>query len=196
MRRCAGRSIARVWRQQATTDGRKAYSGRMNTFPLSLHRQLQKLLPFDQLADQLLGVLVFATMLPLLTLIGFLLLAPSDWQTTTLIALVAVASLSALGIAAWLMRTLVAPVALSRLALYAYRREQRLLPMPLDLDGEVGSLINDLRATIETCERQRQIFAEQAEWAFRNKRSPLLDSRGVPRAVAGERIPGDRMASL
>lgn len=168
----------------------------MNTFPLSLYRRLQALLPFDQLADKLLGVLIFATTLPLLTLIGFLLLAPSDWQMTTLIALVAIATLSALGIATWLTRTLVAPVALARLALYAYRREQRLLPLPLDLDGEVGSLINDLRATIETCERQRQIFAEQAEWAFRNKRSPLLDKHGVPRAVAGERPSNDRIVSL
>lgn len=158
----------------------------MNNFPISLYRRLQALLPFDLLADKLLGVLIFTSLLPLASLIMFLSLAPAHWQTTTLIGLMAVVTLSTLGLSVWMMRALLAPVALARFALYAYRREQRLLPLPLDLDGEVGSLMNDLRATIETCERQRQIFAEQAEWAFRNKQSPLLDSRGVPRAVVGE----------
>ena len=160
----------------------------MDRFPLKPYRQLQTLLPFDLLADKLLGVLVFATTLPLLALIGFLLFAPADWSTRTLLALAAVATLSALGVSVWLIRIVVAPVSLARLALYAYRREQRLLPLPGDLDGEVGGLIGDLRATIETCERQRQIFAEQAEWAIRNKSSPLLDRSGVPRVAAAERM--------
>lgn len=157
----------------------------MNRFPLKLYRQLQTLLPFDLLADKLLGVLVFATTLPLLALIGFLLFAPSQWSTRTLLALAAVATLSALGVSVWLIRIVVAPVSLARVALYAYRREQRLLPLPDDLDGEVGGLIGDLRATIETCERQRQIFAEQVEFAFRQKPSPLLDHHGTPRSVVG-----------
>ena len=158
----------------------------MNTFPLALYRRLQAVLPFELLADKLLGVLIFTSLLPLATLIGFVTMAPAPWQTTTLLGLMAVVTLGSLGLGVWVMRTLVAPVTLARFALYAYRREQRRLPLPLDLDGEVGSLMNDLQATIETCERQRQIFAEQAEWAFRNKPSPLLDSRGIARASTSQ----------
>lgn len=167
----------------------------MKQFPLPLYRRLQAVLPFEQLADRLLVLLALAAALPTLAAIGFVLLAPEGWQPATLIGVVLVAALSGLGLASYAMRVLVMPVTLSRMALYGYRREQRLLPLPLDLDGEVGSLINDLRATIETCERQRQIFAEQAEWAFRNKRSPLLDSRGVPRAASVTPFTAERPAA-
>src|SRR3546814_12195502 len=84
------------------------------------------------------------------------------------------ATLAGLGLSLWLAHGLLAPVSLARLALHAYRREQRLLPLPLDLDGEAGGLLSDLRATIETCERQRQIFAEQADWDFSSSTSSQL----------------------
>ena len=160
----------------------------MNTFPLPLYRRLQLLLPFDLLVDKLLGAILLASLPPLLALVATLLLAPAPLSAATLIGLVAIVTLLSLGAAVWLMRVLIAPVTLAQLALYAYRREQRLLPLPLDLDGEVGSLMSDLRAPIETCERQRQIFAEQAEWAFRNKSSPLLDQNGSPRALRERRM--------
>ncbi|WP_028008473.1 hypothetical protein [Solimonas flava] len=158
----------------------------MKTFPLERYRRLRPLLPFDLLADQLYGVLVFAGGMPLVVLIGFLLLAPDDWQPQTLIAWAAGATLLSLALAIWLTHALLAPVSLARYALHAYRREQRLLPLPPDLHGEAGGLLNDLRATIETCERQRQIFAEQADWAFRGKRSPLLGAGGAPRCAAND----------
>src|SRR3546814_2593318 len=94
------------------------------------------------------------------------------------------ATLAGLGLSLWLAHGLLAPVSLARLALHAYRREQRLLPLPLDLDGEAGGLLSDLRATIETCERQRQIFAEQADWAFRSSTSsPLPANNGATHAT-------------
>ncbi|MGH8446218.1 MAG: hypothetical protein ACREVL_13180 [Solimonas sp.] len=155
----------------------------MKKFPLERYRRLRQLLPFDLLADKLYGVLVFACSTPLLVLIGFLLLAPSDWHPQTLLLWTAGATLLTLAVAVWLTHALLAPVSLARLALHAYRREQRLLQLPTDLDGEVGGLLNDVRATIETCERQRQIFAEQADWAFRGKPSPLLNSNGAPRRL-------------
>lgn len=159
----------------------------MQNLPLSRYRRLRSWLPFDRLADKFYGVLVLASMTPLMVMIAFLLLAPQDWRTEHLLIWTTGATLTALACSLWLAHGLLAPVSLARLALHAYRREQRLLPLPLDLDGEAGGLLNDLRATIETCERQRQIFAEQADWAFRSKASPLLASNGAPRAVAARR---------
>ncbi|NGY05665.1 hypothetical protein [Solimonas terrae] len=157
----------------------------MQSLPLSRYRRLRSWLPFDRLADKFYGVLVLASMTPLLVMIGFLLFAPQNWQPERLLGWTTAATLLALGLSIWLTHALLAPVTLARLALHAYRREQRLLPLPLDLDGEAGGLLNDLRATMETCERQRQIFAEQADWAFREKSSPLLDGQGAPRRRTG-----------
>ena len=156
----------------------------MTTYPIERYRRLRHLLPFEQLADKLYGVLVFACTMPLMAVVGMLLLAPAHWQPHTLIACTAAVTAATLGLSIWLAHAILAPVSLSRLALHAYRREQRLLPLPTDLDGEAGGLLNDLRATIETCERQRQVFAEQADWAFRGKRSPLLAANGAPRQTA------------
>lgn len=155
----------------------------MQSLPLHRYRRLRNWLPFERLTDKFYGVLVLASMTPLLVMIGFLLLAPRNWTAEHLLIWTTGATLLALALALWLTHGLLAPVSLARLALHAYRREQRLLPLPPDLDGEAGGLLNDLRATIETCERQRLIFAEQADWAFRSKPSPLLTSNGAPRAV-------------
>jgi hypothetical protein len=152
----------------------------MNKLPLERYRRLRPLLPFDALADKLYGVLVFACSTPLLVLIGVILLGSERWQTQTLIGIAGAATVATLGLSIWLTHAVLAPVSLARLALHAYRREQRLLALPADLDGEAGGLLNDIRATIETCERQRLVFAEQADWAFRGKRSPLLSSNGAP----------------
>src|SRR3546814_16451166 len=70
------------------------------------------------------------------------------------------ATLAGLGLSLWLAHGLLAPVSLARLALHAYRREQRLLPLPLDLDGEAGGLLSDLRATIETRSEERRVGKE------------------------------------
>lgn len=155
----------------------------MQELPINRYRHLRSWLPFDRLTDKFYGVLVLASMTPLLVMISFLLLAPRNWTTEHLLICATVATLLVLALSLWLAHGLLAPVSLARLALHAYRREQRLLLLPLDLDGEAGGLLNDLRATIETCERQRQIFAEQADWAFRSKPSPLLTSNGAPRSV-------------
>lgn len=159
-------------------------AGVMQSLPLQRYRRLRALLPFDLLSDKLYGVLLFACAAPLLVQIGFLLFAPQDWQVHSLLAWTAGATLLTLGLSIWLLHGLLAPVTLARLALHAYRREQRLLPLPADLDGEAGGLLRDLRATLETCEHQRQIFAEQADWAFRGKSSPLLGEQGVVRRHA------------
>lgn len=153
----------------------------MQTLPLHRYRQLRHWLPFEQLADKFYGVLVLASMTPLLVMIGFLLFAPQHWQPERLLGWITAATLLALALSVWLTHALLAPVTLARLALHAYHREQRLLPVPLDLDGEAGGLLSDLRATIEACERQRQIFAEQADRAFRDKPSPLPGDRGTAR---------------
>lgn len=156
----------------------------MQDLPVHRYRQLRGWLPFDRLSDKFYGVLMLASATPLLVTIGFLLFAADGWRPEQLLAWICGASLLGLGASVWLAHGLLAPITLARLALHAYRREQRLLPLPLDLDGEAGGLLNDLRATIETCERQRQIFAEQADWAFRGQRSPLLDERGTARALS------------
>ena len=155
----------------------------MNKLPLKRYRRLRHLLPFDLLADKLYGVLVFACSTPLIVLIGVLLFGADQWRPATLIGVATVATLATLSLSIWLTHAILAPVSLARIALHAYRREHRLLALPSDLDGEAGGLLNDIRATIETCERQRQVFAEQADWAFRGKRSPLLSSNGAPRRV-------------
>jgi hypothetical protein len=157
----------------------------MQTLPLHRYRQLRHWLPFDQLADKFYGVLVLASMTPLLVMIGFLLFAPQHWQPERLLGWTTVATLFALALSIWLTHALLAPVTLARLALHAYQREQRLLPMPLDLDGEAGGLINDLHATIEACERQRQIFAEQADRAFREQPRSLPGERDIARRAPG-----------
>ena len=102
----------------------------MTTYPIERYRRLRHLLPFEQLADKLYGVLVFACTMPLTVVVGMLLLAPAHWQPHTLIACTATATVATLGLSIWLAHAILAPVSLSRLALHAYRREQRLLPLP------------------------------------------------------------------
>ncbi|WP_028080123.1 hypothetical protein [Solimonas soli] len=155
----------------------------MYKLPLQRYRRLRHLLPFDLLADKLYGVLVFACTAPLLVLSGVTIFADRPWPMHLLLGVVGLASVATLLLAIWLTHAIVAPVSLARRALHAYHREHRVLALPDDLDGEAGGLLSDVRATLEICERQRLVFAEQADWAFRGKRSPLLASNGTPRHV-------------
>src|SRR3546814_16262459 len=94
-------------------------------------------------------------MTPLLVMIGFLLLAPMGWRTEHLLLWTMGATLAGLGLSLWLAHGLLAPVSLARLALHAYRREQRLLPLPLDLDGAARRLLHHLPPSLETCTSPR-----------------------------------------
>ncbi|NKF20806.1 hypothetical protein [Solimonas marina] len=151
----------------------------MQDLPVHRYRRLSSWMPFDRISDHFYGVLVFTCALPPVAAAVCMLAGLT--APAALVAWVGGAACVSLAISIWLMHGLLAPVSLAREALRAYRREQRVVPLPLDLGGEGGGLLNDLRATIETCERQRQIFSEQVEWAFRSKPSPLLDDLGAPR---------------
>src|SRR3546814_4611534 len=71
------RLFAAVWRPRPQHAGRAAYSAAaMQELPVNRYRRLRSWLPFDRLADKFYGVLVLASMTPLLVMIGFLLLAP------------------------------------------------------------------------------------------------------------------------
>ncbi|MFT4045849.1 MAG: hypothetical protein QM661_04045 [Solimonas sp.] len=154
----------------------------MHTLPLQRYRRLRTLLPFDLLVDQLYGVLVFACSMPLVVLTLVMVFFVDRWPPHLVIGAAGAATLVTLGLSVWMVHAILAPVTLARLALHAYHREQRLLALPADLTGEAGGLIGDVRTTLETCERQRLVFAAQADWAFRGKPSPLLGGNGAPQA--------------
>lgn len=156
----------------------------MYKLPIQRYRRLRHLLPFELLAEQFYGVLLLACTTPLLVLSGIAIFADRTYTMQFVLGAVGLASVVTLLLAIWITHAILAPVSLARRALYAYHREHRVLALPEDLEGEAGGLLKDVRATLELCERQRLVFAEQADWAFRGKRSPLLASNGAPRRLA------------
>ncbi|TJY59828.1 hypothetical protein E4T66_11625 [Sinimarinibacterium sp. CAU 1509] len=120
------------------------------------YRRVSRWLPFYHLEDRLHGVLVCSISLPLIALSGFLIFSPSDWGFGALGATVLAGTLIALGGAMWLVSKLMAPIRLAQSALRIQRHQLGSAYLPIDLDGDAGAMLADLRTLIDTCERQRR----------------------------------------
>jgi hypothetical protein len=147
------------------------------------YRRVSHWLPFYHLEDRLYGVLVCSISLPLLALSGFLIFSPSDWGLGALAATVLGATLIALGTSMWLVSTLMAPIRLAQSALRIQRQQLGNTYLPIDLDGDAGAMLTDLKAMLDTCERQRR----QLESLHAQAEAALPKARPTPslRVVAG-----------
>ncbi len=120
------------------------------------YRRVSRWLPFYHLEDRLHGVLVCSISLPLVALSGFLIFSPSDWGLGALGATVLAGTLLALGSAMWLVSKLMAPIRLAQSALRIQRNQLGSTYLPIDLEGDAGAMLIDLKALLDTCERQRR----------------------------------------
>lgn len=118
---------------------------------LKFYRRLFRVLPFHSLDDKLMGLTFCVVHLPLLALVGFALLH-GGISTASAVLLVLAATLTSAALALWGLHHLLAPLRMASRALDVYSTEKRVLPLPTDLNDDMGELLRNVRRTLETVE--------------------------------------------
>ena len=130
-----------------------------NTVTLKHYRQLARHLPFYRLRDKLCAVVGGAILVPVLGL-AFLAGRGASAGDAALALLVFVGA--SVSVAVWALFHFLAPLRMTQSALRAYRDEHRVLPLPTDLNDEMGELLRSVRSTLESVDEQRAQIDHEA----------------------------------
>lgn len=123
-----------------------------NTVTLKHYRQLARRLPFYTLRDRTFAIAAGAIVAPVLALVF---IAGRGASAAEAALGLLVFSGAAVGGALWALHHSLAPLRMAQSALRAYRDDHRVLPLPTDLDDEMGELLRSVRSTLESVDQQR-----------------------------------------